>query len=154
MLLSQDHHFMQRALALARQAAEMGEVPVGAVIVYQNDIIAEAYNQPITQCDPTAHAEIIVLREAAKKLKNYRLVDSTLYVTLEPCAMCAMAMVHARVNRLVYAADDLRTGAVKSLFHITHHEKLNHRIACESGLLAEESQALLQTFFQMRRDKK
>lgn len=151
MLLAQDQRYMQHALTLAKTAAQVGEVPVGAVLVYQNEIIAEAYNQPITHCDPTAHAEILVLRAGAKYLKNYRLLNTTLYVTLEPCAMCAMAMVHARVTRLVYGADDLRTGAVRSLLHLTQHEKLNHSIECEAGMLAEESRQLLQNFFRERR---
>ena len=147
----QDLTFMQKALELAEQAASKGEVPVGAVLVKEGEIIAEAYNQPIALNDPSAHAEILVMREAAQKLKNYRLINTTLYVTLEPCAMCAAAMVHARIERLVYGADDPKTGAVKSVFSITNHEQLNHKIESTSGVLADESAALLRRFFQARR---
>lgn len=143
---------MQRAYELAEQAAKENEVPVGAVLVLDNEIIAESYNQPIKLHDPTAHAEILVIREAAKKLENYRLINSTLYVTLEPCPMCTAAMVHARIKKLIYATDDLRTGAIKSVFHLANHAQLNHRIQCESGLLAEECEHLLKSFFQQRRN--
>lgn len=146
-----DLHFMSRALELAREASLAGEVPVGAVIVKDNQIIAEGWNRPIATHDPTAHAEIIAMREAANALNNYRLLDCTLYVTLEPCAMCAGAMVHARVRRLVYGATDPRAGAAGTIFNIVDHAVLNHRLEVVSGVMAEECGALLRQFFQARR---
>ncbi|PIQ43998.1 MAG: tRNA adenosine(34) deaminase TadA [Gammaproteobacteria bacterium CG11_big_fil_rev_8_21_14_0_20_46_22] len=146
-----DEEFMHEALAQARLAELAGEVPVGAVLVKEGHIIAKAHNQPISECDPTAHAEIQVLRQAAKALGNYRLLDTTLYVTLEPCAMCAMALVHARVKRLVFAASDPRTGACGSVFQLASNEALNHRLSIESGVLAESASSLLQAFFKSRR---
>jgi tRNA(adenine34) deaminase len=136
---------------LAREAERAGEVPVGAVIVKDGSIIAEGWNRPITTQDPTAHAEIVALRAAAQALSNYRLLDTTLYVTLEPCAMCASAMIHARVKRLVYGATDPRAGAAGSIFNIVQHSALNHRIDCEAGVMAEECGALLRGFFVARR---
>jgi tRNA(adenine34) deaminase len=146
-----DLGFMSRALDLARQAAAAGEVPVGAVIVKDGVIVAEGCNQPIGTCDPTAHAEIVALRAAGRVLGTYRLTGTTLYVTLEPCAMCASAMVHARVERLVFAAADPRAGAAGSVFDIVRHAALNHHIECTSGVLAEECSGLLRGFFQARR---
>lgn len=146
-----DQQYMQHALALAKKAESVGEVPVGAVIVSGNAIIGTGYNQPISHSDPSAHAEIIALRDAAQAINNYRLVNTTMYVTLEPCAMCAGAMVHARVGRLVFAASDLKTGAAGSVFTITHSDKLNHKIKVESGLCEAESRELLQAFFAARR---
>ena len=146
-----DSHFMSRALDLAREAATAGEVPVGAVIVKDNQIIAEGWNRPIATHDPTAHAEVIAMRAAANVLNNYRLLDCTLYVTLEPCAMCAGAMVHARVKRLVYGAIDPRAGAAGTIFNIVDHAALNHRVEIVSGVMAEECGALLRQFFQARR---
>ncbi len=146
-----DHDYMHRALELAQIAAEKGEVPIGAVVVYQGEIVGEGYNQPIQENDPTAHAEVIALRAAAKKIGNYRLLGCTLYVTLEPCPMCAGAMIHARIHRLVYAASDLRKGAANSVFQLTHHPALNHQIICEHGILEEEASALLKSFFVSRR---
>jgi len=146
-----NNNFMLHALNLAKRAQEQGEVPVGAVIVLEDEIIAEGFNQPITSSDPCAHAEIIALRAAGKKLGNYRLPNTTLYVTLEPCAMCAMAMVHARVEHLVYAADDPKTGAVKSHFQLLDYPELNHKVQWESGILAQESSQLLKEFFKARR---
>jgi tRNA(adenine34) deaminase len=143
--------FMTRALELAREAERAGEVPVGAVIVKDGSIIAEGWNRPITTQDPTAHAEIVALRAAAQSLSNYRLLNTTLYVTLEPCAMCASAMIHARVKRLVYGATDPRAGAAGSIFNIVQHSALNHRIDCEAGVMAEECGALLRGFFVARR---
>ncbi len=143
--------FMQRALELARAAEAEGEVPVGAVLVKNGEIVAEGFNQPISSCDPTAHAEIVALRGAAASVENYRLPGSTLYVTLEPCPMCAGAMVHARIERLVFGASDPRTGAAGSVFDLVRSEELNHRLEVESGLLADESAALLKTFFRARR---
>jgi tRNA(adenine34) deaminase len=144
-------HFMRYALNLAKTAQEQGEVPVGAIIVLDGEIIAEGFNQPITSSDPCAHAEIIALRAAGKKLNNYRLPNTTLYVTLEPCAMCAMAIVHARVERLVYATDDPKTGAVASHFQLLDYLQLNHKVQWERGVLAQESSQLLKEFFKARR---
>lgn len=146
-----DSLFMARALELAREAERAGEVPVGAVIVKDDVIVGEGWNRPISTNDPTAHAEIIALRAAAQRLSTYRLLDTTLYVTLEPCPMCAGAMVHARVKRLVYAATDPRAGAAGTIFNIVQHSSLNHRIECEAGLMGEECGAMLRAFFQGRR---
>ena len=143
--------FMARALELAREAEQAGEVPVGAVIVKDGVIVGEGWNRPISTNDPTAHAEIVALRAAAQKLGSYRLLDTTLYVTLEPCPMCAGAMVHARVKRLVYAAADPRAGAAGTIFNIVEHPSLNHRVECEAGLMAEECGTMLRAFFQGRR---
>ena len=142
---------MQRALELARAAAAAGEVPVGAVIVRQGEIIAEGSNRPIGTCDPTAHAEMIALRAGGEVVRNYRLLDTTLYVTLEPCAMCASAMVHARVQRLVYGAADPRVGAAGSVFNIVQHASLNHQLEVTAGVLAEQCATLLREFFAARR---
>jgi tRNA(adenine34) deaminase len=146
-----DVAFMSRALELARMAEAQGEVPVGAVIVRDGTIVAEGWNRPIGTCDPTAHAEIVALRAAGEVLHTYRLTDTTLYVTLEPCAMCASAMVHARVRRLVFGAIDPRAGAAGSVFNIVQHAALNHRLECAGGVLAEECGALLREFFVARR---
>ena len=148
-----DFHFMSRALELAQWAESQGEVPVGAVIVKDNQIIAEGWNQPIKTHDPSAHAELLAMRDAAKKLENYRLLDTTLYVTLEPCAMCAGAMVHARIGRLVYAAADPRAGAAGTIFNIVQHESLNHRVQITSGVMETECASLLRSFFRARRGK-
>jgi len=142
---------MARALELARAAEAAGEVPVGAVIVRDGVVIAEGRNRPIGACDPTAHAEIEALRAAGRALGTYRLTGTTLYVTLEPCAMCASAMVHARVQRLVFAATDPRAGAAGSVFNIVQHPSLNHRIDCTGGVLSEECSSLLRNFFLARR---
>jgi len=146
-----DADYMARALELAHTAEAAGEVPVGAVIVRDGVIVAEGWNRPISACDPTAHAEVVALRAAGQVLQTYRLTGTTLYVTLEPCAMCASAMVHARVQRLVYAATDPRAGAAGSVFNIVQHPSLNHRIDCTGGVLAEECGALLRSFFLARR---
>jgi tRNA(adenine34) deaminase len=146
-----DREFMAAALAEAHQAAERGEVPVGAVLVFENRIIARAGNRTIAECDPTAHAEIVALRAAAKTLENYRLLDSILYVTIEPCAMCCGAMIQARIARLVYGADDLKGGAVRSCFSVLDHPQLNHRVAVTSGVLADDSASILKTFFSAKR---
>ncbi len=146
-----DHHWMQHTLNLAQHAAKQNEVPVGAVVVLDNQIIGEGWNQPISSCDPTAHAEIIALRNAAKKIGNYRLLNTTLYVTIEPCPMCCGAFIHARIKRLVYGAQDPKTGAVSSIFNLLDNPRLNHRVQVTHGLLAEESAALLQQFFSARR---
>jgi tRNA(adenine34) deaminase len=146
-----DREFMAAALAEAHQAAERGEVPVGAALVFENRIIARAGNRTIADCDPTAHAEIVALREAAKILENYRLPGATLYVTIEPCAMCCGAMIQARIARLVYGADDAKGGAVRSCFSVLDHPQLNHRVEVASGVLADESAAALKSFFSARR---
>jgi len=149
--MTDDEKFMQRALELARQAEAEGEVPVGAVIVKDNAIIAEGYNRPIASHDPTAHAEIQAMRAAAGALGNYRLPDTTLYVTLEPCIMCIGAITHARIGRLVYGATDPRAGAIHSIYSIPDDRKLNHHIDVESGVLAEECGQILKNFFRQRR---
>lgn len=148
-----DLHCMQRALQLAERAAQENEVPVGAVLVNNQDqqILGEGYNCPISRNDPTAHAEIIAMRQAAEKIKNYRLVDTTLYVTLEPCAMCAGAMLHARIKRLIYATVDPKTGAIGGVMDLFGSATWNHTISCAHGLLAEPSAEILRTFFQKRR---
>jgi tRNA(adenine34) deaminase len=146
-----DEMYMRRAIELARQAEAAGEVPVGAVIVRGNEIIGEGFNRPISQRDPTAHAEMIALRAAAALSDSYRLTGTTLYVTLEPCAMCAGAMVHARVERLVYAAPDPRAGAAGSVFNVVRSPALNHRLDVDGGVLGEECGALLRNFFLARR---
>ena len=142
---------MQAALALARQAEAAGEVPVGAVLVKDGTVVASGWNHPIGAHDPTAHAEVVALRAAAQALGNYRLTDTTLYVTLEPCAMCAGAMVHARVKRLVYGAADPKTGAAGSVFDLVRAQALNHQLEVQGGVLAEECGALLRAFFAQRR---
>ena len=149
--MSFDLTFMQRAIELARAAAAAGEVPVGAVVVHERKIIGEGWNRPIATHDPTAHAEIVALRAAAQALGSYRLAHATLYVTLEPCAMCAGAMVHARVKRLVYGSSDPRAGASGSIFNVTQNPALNHRIDCEGGLMSDECGELLREFFAARR---
>lgn len=146
-----DRGFMLRALELAQVARSEGEVPVGALLVGDGRVIAEGWNRPIGAHDPTAHAEIVALRAAAAALGNYRLTGTTLYVTLEPCAMCASAMVHARVRRLVFGATDPRAGAAGSVFNIVQHPALNHRLECTGGVLAGECSALLRGFFVARR---
>jgi tRNA(adenine34) deaminase len=146
-----DEQFMRQALEEARRAAKAGEVPVGAVVTLDGRVIASAANRTITDGDPTAHAEIVALRAAAKTLGNYRLAGATLYVTLEPCAMCAGALVHARVARLVYGCDDPKVGAVNWCLRVLEHPMLNHRVEVTSGVLADESAALLSEFFEARR---
>jgi len=135
----------------ARAAGTRGEVPIGAVVVAENRIVGRGGNRTITDCDPSAHAEIVALREAAKAVGNYRLLGTTLYVTVEPCAMCAGAMVQARVARLVYGADEAKGGAVRSCFSMLDHPQLNHRVDVSSGVLADEAVWLLQNFFAARR---
>lgn len=147
----EDAAWMRQALDLARQAAREGEVPVGAVLIQGGQVIGEGWNRPITSNDPTAHAEIMALRAAGQQIGNYRLVDTTLYVTLEPCLMCAGAIVHARVGRLVFGAWDPKTGAIASVFNILDSAYLNHKVAWSGGLLAEECGLLLKEFFQLRR---
>lgn len=150
MLLSQDEGFMHRALSLAHQADAQGEVPVGAVLVRHGEIVGEGFNQPISGVDPCAHAEIVALRSAADALGNYRLVDSVLYVTIEPCMMCAGALVHARIGRLVFGAREYKAGAI--LTHpLINRSWQNHRIAVKGGVLEAQCAELMSTFFKRRR---
>ncbi len=144
---------MREALALAREADEADEVPVGAVVVHDDRVVGRGANRQIRDADPTAHAEIVALRQAARKLGDHRLREATLYTTLEPCAMCAGALVTARIARLVFGSRDLRFGAVRSKFRIADSELLNHRLEIEEGVLAGECLDLLQSFFARRRDR-
>jgi len=146
-----DDLFMREALVLARQAEANGEVPVGAVVVVDGEIIGRGFNSPIAKSDPTAHAEILALREAAAGLRNYRLETATLYATLEPCVMCAGALVAARIQRLVFGARDLRFGGVRSKFRLADSELLNHRVEIVEGVLAAECVELVKNFFDKRR---
>ncbi|EGR0891573.1 tRNA adenosine(34) deaminase TadA [Vibrio cholerae] len=148
---AQDEQFMRRAIALATQAEAQGEVPVGAVLVRDGEIIAEGWNDSITNHDATAHAEIEVIRKAGKALSNYRLLDTTLYVTLEPCPMCAGALLHSRVKRIVYGAPDLKAGAAGTVMDLFSSQAAYHYATVEKGLLEEECRAQLQAFFQRRR---
>jgi len=148
---SSDVKWMRRALELARQAEQAGEVPVGAVVVYEDKVIGEGWNRPIGTHDPTAHAEIVALRKAAELMSNYRLTGATLYVTLEPCPMCAGAIVHARLARVVFGAPDRLAGAAGSVFDLLNAPTLNHRVQTEGGVLADLCQQQLRGFFQSRR---
>ena len=143
--------FMREALALARVAASIQEVPVGAVVVLDGNVVGRGFNAPIGQHDPSAHAEIRALRDAAQKLRNYRLSDCELYVTLEPCVMCAGAIMHARIARLIYGARDPKTGACGSVIDLFAEQKLNHHAVVEGGVLAEECGDMLSSFFATRR---
>jgi tRNA(adenine34) deaminase len=149
--MTNDLEAMQAALDEARAAAEAGEVPIGAIAVLNGAIIARGQNRVVRTNDPTAHAEIVALRAAAEAICNYRLNGVTLYVTLEPCAMCAGAMIHARIDRLVYAAADPKAGAAGSVLEVLNHPRLNHQMQVEQGFLADESAELLRTFFRDRR---
>jgi len=142
---------MQRALELAALAEQQGEVPVGAILVYNDAIIGEGYNQVITLNDPSAHAEAQAIRAAGQALQNYRLIDTTLYVTLEPCAMCAGLITHARIKTLVYGATDPRTGATGSAIEVINHPTMNHKVEVIGGILAQDSATLLRNFFRQRR---
>jgi tRNA(adenine34) deaminase len=146
-----DREAMEAALAEARLAAEAGEVPIGAVVVRAGEIVARGQNSVIRTNDPAAHAEIVALRAAAQAIGNYRLNGCRLYVTLEPCAMCAGAMIHARIDRLVYAAADPKAGACGSVLEVVNHPRLNHQIVVEQGILGDESSELLRWFFRERR---
>ena len=146
-----DLDYLRAAIAEANDAEASGEVPVGAVVVHNDVIIGRGQNRVLRDSDPTAHAEIVALRHAGLALKNYRLEDATLYVTLEPCAMCAGAMIHARLDRLVFAAADPKAGAAGSVLTVLNHPQLNHQMLAEQGMLAEESADLLRTFFRQRR---
>jgi tRNA(adenine34) deaminase len=148
---STDELWMEEALRCAQRALEIGEVPVGAVVVREGQIVGRGWNRNVAEFDPTAHAEMMALREAGAAVGNHRLGDCELFVTIEPCAMCAGAMVHARIQRLVYGADDPKAGAVKSVMQVLNHPQLNHRIEVRSGVLAGRSAEVLQTFFRNRR---
>ena len=149
-----DEFYMREALSLARAAECLGEVPVGALVVRDGEIVGRGFNAPIGENDPTAHAEIAALRDAGRFLGNYRLPGCELYVTLEPCAMCAGALVHGRISRLVYGACDLKTGAVRSVFPLLNDPRHNHQIAVTAGVLADECSQQLSAFFQKRRTQK
>ena len=149
--MGSDIGFMNEALEEARASAAAGEVPVGAILVHEGKIIARSGNRTIRDCDPTAHSEMVVLREASRALGNYRLGGTTLYVTVEPCSMCAGAMIQARVPRVVYGCDDPKGGAVRSCFEILTHPRLNHQVEVTAGILANECASLLQSFFAARR---
>ena len=149
-----DERWMRQSLAAAREAAEAGEVPIGACVVsHENRILAVAGNRTRRDCDPTAHAEILVLREAAQAVGNYRLAAARLYVTIEPCAMCAGAMIQARIARLIYGARDERAGSIESHFRILDNSSLNHRIEYAGGILEDECRLVMQEFFRQRRGK-
>src|SRR6266496_393455 len=145
--MDSDELWMEEALRAAQRALDVGEVPVGAVVVCERKVIGRGWNRNIADSDPSAHAEIIALREAGASVGNHRLGECELFVTIEPCAMCAGAMVHARIKRLVYGADDPKAGAVRSVLQVLNHPQLNHRVAVESGVLAGRCAELLQTFF-------
>jgi tRNA(adenine34) deaminase len=146
-----DERFMREALELARAGRERGEVPVGAVVVVDGEIVGRGWNQPIAACDPTAHAEIVAMREAGRAAGNYRLPGATLYVTIEPCLMCVGAMVHARIARVVYGAPEPKAGAVASTQRAHEHPALNHRLDVAGGVLESECRELVQGFFKERR---
>ena len=146
-----DEYWMQKALELARKAQAEDEVPVGAIIVKDNQLIAEAWNQPIQSHDPSAHAEINAIRKAGQVLNNYRLIDTTLYVTLEPCSMCVGAMIHARIKRLVFGAYDPKTGAAGSAIELIQSDKHNHRVEVVAGVMEKECREVLQAFFRKKR---
>jgi len=149
-----DEHWMKQALEQAEKAMSLNEVPVGAVLIdANNQLVASAHNQPISQHDPTSHAEINVLRKAALLLKNYRLINTTLYVTLEPCVMCVGAMVHSRIERLVYAASEYKTGAVNSQFQLLNDKLHNHHIIVTSGVLEAPCSQMISDFFKRRRQQ-
>jgi tRNA(adenine34) deaminase len=142
---------MEEALREAQRALTLGEVPVGAIVVHEGRIVGRGCNRPLSSNDPTAHAEILALREAAQTVSNYRLLDCDLYVTVEPCAMCAGAITHARIRRLIYGAEDAKAGAVHSMLQVLNHPKLNHKVEVSSGVLAARCMDLLQAFFRERR---
>lgn len=149
-----DEYWMARALSLAQHARAAGEVPVGAVLLLNEEVIGEGWNQPISSNDPTAHAEIVALRAAAKMASNYRLPETTLYVTLEPCTMCVGALIHARIKRLVFGAPEPKAGAVCSRFHLLDETHFNHVINYQHGVLAAECAQMISDFFQYRREQK
>jgi tRNA(adenine34) deaminase len=146
-----DEVFMRAAIEQARAALKQNEVPVGAVVVKDGEIISQAFNSPITLQAPTAHAEILALRNAGQRLNNYRLINAELYITIEPCFMCMGALIHARIKRLIFGTYDLKAGAAGSVFDLTHHARLNHTIDVTSGVLEQECRELMQHFFRQRR---
>lgn len=146
-----DELWMEEALREAQRARALGEVPVGAVVVLDGRVIGRGCNRPITENDPTAHAEILALREAGEEMRNYRLVDCELFVTVEPCAMCAGAITHARIRRLIYGADDPKAGGVQSVVEVLNHQGLNHQVEVTAGVLAGRSREMLQAFFREKR---
>ncbi|MFZ1005395.1 MAG: tRNA adenosine(34) deaminase TadA [Candidatus Sulfotelmatobacter sp.] len=146
-----DELFMEEALRCAQRALEAAEVPVGAIVVCEGRVSGRGWNRNISDCDPTAHAEIVALREACASVGNHRLADCELFATIEPCAMCAGALIHARIKRLVYGADDAKAGAVRSVMQVLSYPQLNHRVEVRSGVLAGRSAEMLQTFFRNRR---
>jgi tRNA(adenine34) deaminase len=148
-----DEKYMRRAIELAAHGEQLGEVPVGAVIVCGDEIIGEGFNQPISSYDPTAHAEVVALRQAAERIQNYRLVNSTLYVTLEPCTMCVGALIHARIERLVFGTTEPKAGVVVSQAQLVDSSYFNHRMTVEGGVLAETCQHQLSDFFRRRREE-
>jgi tRNA(adenine34) deaminase len=152
--VSTDELFMEEALRAAQRALEAGEVPVGAVVVCDGKIVGRGGNLNLTDCDPTAHAEIVALREAGAALGNHRLEDCELFATIEPCAMCAGALVHARLKRLIYGADDPKAGAIHSVMQVVNHPSLNHRMEVRAGVLAGRCAEILQAFFRLRREEK
>ncbi len=156
MMKDKNNHleFMQKALSLADRAEQQDEVPIGAVLVYQDEIIGEGWNQSITLNDPTAHAEIMAIRDAAKKIRNYRLNDTTLYVTLEPCSMCAGSLIHARIEEVIYGAKDLKAGAVESVHKLLDSNQKQHRVKWQGGVLADECSQKLSNFFAVKRTLK
>lgn len=149
-----DQYFMEQAFKLAQKAEQYNEIPVGAVVVHQGKIIGEGFNQSIMLNDPSAHAEMLAIRQAGEYLNNYRLIDCTLYVTLEPCPMCAGLLVHSRIKQLVYASPDLKTGAAGSTFNLVCNDQLNHQILVTGGVLQEQCSQLLSAFFKRRRAEK
>jgi tRNA(adenine34) deaminase len=148
-----DELWMEEALREAQRALALGEVPVGAVVVHNGRVVGRGCNRPITAYDPTAHAEILALREAGQTIGNYRLLDCDLYVTIEPCTMCAGAITHARIRRLTYGAEDAKAGAVHSMLQVLNHPKLNHQVEVNSGVLAARCMDLLQVFFRGKREE-
>jgi len=153
-MIEQDETWMRYALTLAHKAADQGEVPVGAVVVRDNKVVGEAWNAPICQCDPTAHAEINALRDAAKKEGNYRLPEATLYVTIEPCTMCVGAIVHSRLERVVFGAREPKAGAVVSQNNLFDHPSMNTKVSYAEGILADECRQVISDFFAFRRQQK
>ena len=154
MSMSTDEFYMAKALQLAEQAGAIGEVPVGAILVKDGEIVGEGFNQPISGCDPTAHAEIVAMRNAAKNLNNYRLNDCDLYVTIEPCTMCVGAMVHGRIRRVLFGALEPRAGALQSQLQLMDQSHYNHSIEWQGGVLAQECGDLISSFFRRKRESK
>jgi tRNA(adenine34) deaminase len=146
-----DQHWMEQALLLADEAAQQGEIPVGAILIKDNKVVGEGWNQSIGLSDPSAHAEMLAIRQAAKLLNNYRLPDTTLYVTLEPCSMCAGLLLHSRIKRLVFGAADYKTGAAGSIMDLLNDQRLNHQVEVSSGVMAQQCGDKISQFFQMRR---